>query len=131
MGAYVAGHKTSTWVCRHAFLTTICWRMVTCRASVPILLLTSATAEHAQALTGSRMGAATAAQHLDDMFGDGGSNSRAGGAATTVVVVDEMDLLLNRNQHVRTSMPAAKCSYMYCSGIQNAAFWSYGFVQIV
>ena len=58
-------------------------------------------AEHAQALTGSRVGAATAAQHLNDMFGGGGGSSRGSGAATTVVVVDEMDLLLNRNQHVR------------------------------
>jgi len=59
------------------------------------------------------VGAAAAAQHLDDMFGDGGSNSCAGGAATTVVVVDEMDLLLNRNQHVRArSKPPAECLHL-------------------
>ena len=59
------------------------------------------TAECAQALTGSRVGAAAAAQQLDDMFGGGDNKRRTGDAATTVVVVDEMDLLLNRNQHVR------------------------------
>ena len=60
----------------------------------------------AQALTGSRVGAAAAAQHLDEMFGgSGGDGSRGSGAATTVAVVDEMDLLLNRNQHVWRRYP--------------------------
>ena len=40
----------------------------------------------------------TATQLLDDLWSGGGRRS---GAAPTVVLLDEMDLLLTRNQRVR------------------------------
>lgn len=50
-------------------------------------------------MTGNHVSPANAEQLLDDMFTGGGSQRR--GAAPTVLLVDEMDLLLTKNQRVR------------------------------
>ena len=64
-----------------------------------------------QALTGQYLSPGTALTHLEELFGGGGGG---GGQAArrrgvTVVLIDEMDLLMTRNQQVRCPQQAPAC----------------------
>jgi Cdc6-like AAA superfamily ATPase len=55
-----------------------------------------------QALTGEHLSPGVALTHLEELFNSQeGSNRKKGGV--TVVLVDEVDLLVTRNQQVRPS----------------------------
>ena len=74
-------------------------------------------------MTGIHTSPASAEQLLDDMFGGGGS--RQGGAAPTLLLVDEMDLLLTRNQRVRQETPFGGVALAQCLNLTrtlNSAF---------
>ena len=67
-----------------------------------------------QALTGQYLSPGTALTHLEELFGGGGGQAvrRRG---VTVVLLDEMDLLMTRNQQViasaGTSMVAVEAAF--------------------
>ena len=66
-----------------------------------------------QALTGERAGTRTALNALEEMFRGTGQQQRRGNAGQaapmTVVLLDEMDLLVTRNQTVRLGPLLARC----------------------
>ena len=55
----------------------------------------------AQALTGERVGTKAALLALEALFRSAGQSKQGSAAPMTVVLVDEMDLLVTRNQTVR------------------------------
>ncbi len=77
-----------------------------------------------QALTGRHVSPASAAQLLEEMFGSGrrGSGGGGGGARMTVVLVDEMDVLITRQQKVLYNLmewPLRRGSNLAVIGIAN------------
>ena len=61
-----------------------------------------------QALTGQYLSPGTALTHLEELFGGGGGGGQmARRRGVTVVLIDEMDLLMTRNQQVSATAGAS------------------------